>query len=123
MSKSLDSTLKRPVMSGEIPAKARVWPTDIEKFKMRPPTLGEELDAAKAAQLVGGTQKALDAEVLRRVVFEIDGKPASDNLDWLDEQSPQVRAYLKVAWAKLENDGLDAGELDDFVKNLTTTVG
>jgi len=123
MSKSLESTLKRPVMSGEIPASARVWPTDISKFKMRPPTLADELDAAKAAALSGGTEKALEAEVLRRVVFEVDGRPSSDNLDWLDEQSPSVRGYLKVAYAKLSNMGFENEDLDAFVKNLTTTVG
>lgn len=122
MGDMLDRKLQRLTMTGEIPEAARVWPSDISKFKLRQLDLGAELDAAKAAAINGGTDDAMSAELLRRAVVEVDGKKV-DDLDWLEDQSPQTRGYLRIAYLKLQNHGVADEDIDAFKKGLTITVG
>jgi len=112
--------LKRAVASGTIPNGARGFPdTDIKTFRMRAYTLAAELDAAKIAATQGDTQAALTIELVRRCVFEIDGAPVKDPT-WLDEQSPQVRAFLTVAMNRLT--GISKEDQTSFLETLQIGV-
>jgi len=115
--------LARPVLSATIPEAARAFPdTDVKTFKMRAPTLQNEIDAARAAALQGGTDVSLKAEVIRRCVFEINGVEVKD-FDWLEGQSQQVRMFLDLAMAKLTSTGLGKEETDAFLAGMSIGIG
>lgn len=111
--------LKRATYAYQIPENARAFPdNDIKSFKIRAHTLAQEIDAARAAALSGGSQVAMTAELIRRCVVEIDGHEVT-NMDWLDEQSPAVREFLSLAMS-LTN-GAKKEDLDAFLSSQVVT--
>jgi hypothetical protein len=113
--------LARPEFYFEIPEAARTFPEkDIKSFKIRAYTLQQEIDASKAAAVAGGsTEISMQAELIRRSVFEInDG--AIEDMNWLDEQSPSVRALLGVGLAKATE--IKKETVDAFLASMKTAV-
>lgn len=113
--------LKRATYSFKIPEGARAFPeSDIHEFKIRAYTLAQEIDASRAAALSGGSEVAMNTELVRRSVVEIDGKPPA-SLDWLDEQSPAVRVYLAMALNLATN--MKKGDTEAFLASKSVEMG
>lgn len=69
------------------------WDRDPKTFTIVQYTIGEELDATKAAETGAASFRY---ELLRRTVTHLDGKPVDDT-EWIEKVSPPVRLRMLQA--------------------------
>jgi len=95
------ATLERATYTFTIPDGARIFPdSDPTSVVMQAYTMGQEIDAARAANATGAAQ-ALEYELVRRSVIKVNGKAADQGGDWLDKCSPPVLRLLCRALNKI----------------------
>ncbi len=89
--------IARPRFTFVVPEEERSFEGDPHEFVIQPFTLGEELEATRLAGGAGSAQMvALQYELLKKCVVEIDGAEVADE-NWIERVSPTVRSLLVSA--------------------------
>ena len=101
-------TLARATVTYTIPEAFRQFETDPKAVTMRPLSVREEIQAAKAARLTEVPDTALPYELLRASVVKLNGEQidwSTSAPQWVEACSPKCREMLMKAFLRLNRNG------------------